>query len=242
VQSTKAKAVRARRAREFRKALVALGAYCIAASPSVPPPLPSIYVSHDDETKRQAITEVFACGKKSRGAARAVANKYGLSEKTLSNWVRRHDDAASAIARHCGARPGRHTVLPKEVEDAVAKLVVKCWQQNRTLCREAVVCIATDAAEKHGVVWQVRWDRFLANQLFCTFWTGLTGGLRAQNKHGCASPDWLEGFCQRYGLNPHRLVSEKALHRQVHRPSTPQFPRPCAPPACAAAAFALQMN
>jgi transposase-like protein len=169
-----------RRAREHAAAADAGGHACPNAIANGIHVLRRVFARYDEDTKRKAIAEVFERGIKKYGTKRTVANKYDIDEGTLKGWLAGQSTAASAIAKAVAARSGRKTLLPAKVEAAIAALVYKCWRQNRSLNRLAVLAIATDTAKEHGIEWQVRWDQVVQQAVFCCFCTCLTASTRAE--------------------------------------------------------------
>lgn len=157
--------LRVRRGRAF-KAQAAHVATALMVPATRLQPAASTYRCYTDEVKTAAISAVFAEGINKHGVKRTVANRFNLPENTLKSWLTGMKDAESAIAHACSARRGRSTMLPKKVEDAIAGVVWKAWEQNRSLNKLQVLAIASDTARHHGIVWQARWDRAVRSALY----------------------------------------------------------------------------
>ncbi len=76
---------------------------------------------------------------------------------TLLLWVKGHADAASACAaRRAAPKQGGQTLLPKQLEAALAAFIYLQWQSGLTLTPEQVIAIATIEAMKAGCAFKVR--------------------------------------------------------------------------------------
>lgn len=133
-------------------------------------PLPAIYARHTDEDKQAAVEEYFGGAGPWHGKLRFVAIKHQIKESTFQGWVAGHDNALACLAACLGRRAGAQTVLPKDCEDAIAAVVEQCYRQNRCINSLQLLAIATDTAEKHGVVWQARGWQVSLRCVFAVFW------------------------------------------------------------------------
>jgi hypothetical protein len=101
---------------------------------------------------RAALEDLFSqqvAGKLPQGARRATALRHHVHEDTLGHWALKRT-LAEALEFACGARraPGRQPFLPKEVEDAIAKVIWHCWEVNSSLHLWQILAIATDEAAR----------------------------------------------------------------------------------------------
>lgn len=80
-----------------------------------------------------------------------------VKEPTLCGWVKGHASAETALAALAARRRrGGQTHLPKEVETALAAVVVESWRCGMTLTIEQVLAMATVEARARGTPFQVR--------------------------------------------------------------------------------------
>lgn len=115
--------------------------------------------AHDSftpEQRRERCGECFVEGVKVRGLPQLVAARHNMQVTTLRTWLGTATTLEECPGLTSAGRPGAKTVIPPEVEAAIARVVWIAWKQNRVLDKWQVLAIAADAAEKHGVVWRVR--------------------------------------------------------------------------------------
>lgn len=139
-----------------------------AARPETPRQLPTcagrnrnagVYAHIGPDAKRLAIEEYhwyFGGGGPKHGKLRRVAIKHGIKPNTFQTWVGGFANAAACCASQCAVAGGHKTLLPKAVEDAIAALTWRCYEQGRTITADQLLAIATDTAAQHSVVWRVR--------------------------------------------------------------------------------------
>ena len=109
------------------------------------------------EAVKAALKAYFALGGPGKRGALREAALGRVKEPTLHRHVKGHATAESALAAYEGVRKvGHPTQLPKEVEEAVAKLAYLCWQQNRVLSWEQMFAVATLEAGRLGKPFKVR--------------------------------------------------------------------------------------
>lgn len=124
-------------------------------------PASAVYQSHTPEKRQAAVEAVYELGRENRGTVRTVAARFNVHPSTLSTWLGQSSGGTGAVLLTRARRAGAPTVIPEEVEAALARIVWLGHTQNRVLDRYQVMALAADTAARHGITWRVRAEQHL---------------------------------------------------------------------------------